>query len=168
MFVPQVIMNDPDIFANFIGNIINVMTAWTRNAITKFIPTFTVLLSTTDEEITTFVTSTHSSNSARVVNNKILISLNVVISLQSMLFELKARELCDELPDQVTLQGITPAHVEALQRTRATAIEHKKKRKAAKSTSMTIPTFKGSNYDEFIAALYLLVSREFGVNDYAS
>ena len=158
-------MNDPAIFTNFITNVVGVTQARARNAITNFIPTFTVLLSTTDEEITNFISSTHSSNSARANNAKILLPSNVAISLQAMLFKLKDRDLCNALPDQATLQAINTATLAALRQTRATAIEHKKNRKSAASNAMTVPAFKGNNYDEFIAAFRSLASRQIGVND---
>ena len=158
-------MNDPAVFAHFVQNVLGVTTPRVRNVIFDFVPTFNDLLSTTDDEIAAFVSTTHSSNSARGNTQKILIPSNVSISLQAMLFELKDRELCQALPDQATLQAITPVHLTALRRARATALEHKKNRSASTSSSMTVPSFKGSNYDEFIAAFKSLASRQIGVND---
>ena len=158
-------MNDPAIFQGFVQNTLGVTTPRVRNVIFDFISTFEELLSTTDEEITNFVSTTHSSNSARANNQKILIPSNVAISLQALLFELKDRSLCNALPDAATLSAITALQLRALRRARAAAIEHKKNRTSASTASMTVPSFKGTNYDEFIAAFKSLASRTIGVND---
>ena len=58
-------------FANFVQNVLGVPTPWAQNTIIVFVSTFTDLLSATDEEINSFVTTTHSSNSSRAANAKI-------------------------------------------------------------------------------------------------
>ena len=158
-------MNDPAIFNDFIQNVMGINTLRVRNVITNFVPTFSNLLTTTDDEIATFVSTTHSSNSARGNTQKILIPSNVSVSLQAMLFELKDREVCQALPDQATLQAIMPIHITALRRARASAIEHRKNQSASTSSNMTVPAFKGTNYNEFMAAFKSLASRQIGVND---
>ena len=79
-------MNDSAIFDTFVQNILGVSTPRARNAITAFVSTFNDLLSTTDEEIDAFVATTHSANSARAANAKILIPSNVAVSLQALFF----------------------------------------------------------------------------------
>lgn len=51
---------------------------------------FQVLLNTTDTEINSFVSNTHSGNSGRTQNTRIILSPSTVIGLQSIRFELKA------------------------------------------------------------------------------
>ena len=151
-------------FANFVQNVLGVPTPWAQNTIIAFVSTFTDLLSATDEEINSFVTTTHSSNSARAANAKILIPSNVAVLLQALLFELKDRDLCNALPDAAMLNAITPVQLGALRRSRANAIAHAKNRNTSTAASMTVPAFKGSNYDEFIAAFKSLASRQIGIN----
>ena len=136
-----------------------------RNAILDFVPTLNDLLSLSDDEIASFVTTIHSSNSARGNNAKILISPNVTLSLQALLFELKDRELCNALPTMQEINAITTNDLALLRKARSTAQEHNKRRKEANaSKDMTVPKFHGHNYDEFISAFKSLASRHNGVN----
>ena len=125
-------MDDPLVFRAFLQNAVNITTVRTLNAITAFLPTLRDLLTTTDDEITAFVTTTHNSNSARANNAKILIPVHFAISLQALLFELKDRDLCNALPTAPVIQAITTADLNALCRSCAEAIEHRKQRKENK------------------------------------
>ena len=119
-----------------------------RNTLLQFVSTFNQLLSTTDEEIDTFVSTTHSANSGRVI-----------IGLKSILFELKDRAMCRALPNLATLNAITIIQVNALRSDRAEAKEQIKRAKDnALTDSMKIPTFKTDNYDKFMTAFSSLVS----------
>jgi hypothetical protein len=51
-------MNDPEIFSSFLENVVQINTLCTRNAIIEFIDTFNALLSTNEDELDTFVTTT--------------------------------------------------------------------------------------------------------------
>ena len=158
-------MNDRNVFNKFLQRALGVTQVRTRNAILDFIPTMNDLLSLSEDEISSFVSTIHSSNTARG-NSKILISPNVTVSLQALLFELKDRQICNALPDQAVIDAIQPADVAVLRRSRGQALEHKKRRKQNTATAaMTVPKFNGSNYDEFITAFRSLASRSIGLND---
>ena len=82
-------MDDPVIFENFLLNVLGVNILNVRNEIVGFANNFASLLSVSDSEIDDFVKATHSSNSGRAAEARILISPNATIALKSILFELK-------------------------------------------------------------------------------
>ena len=82
-------MDDPNIFEAFAQNVLNISIANTLNAITNFIPTMSDLLNVSDDEIDSFVKTTHGANSGRNTGDKIVIQHSVVIGLQAMAFELR-------------------------------------------------------------------------------
>ena len=104
-------MDQAPFFANFLQNILGVILNRTLNEITGFIETFDDLLSSSDNEIDTFLKEAHSSNSARSANARIIISSNVVMGLKSTLFELKDRQICDALPDTTILTAVYAVQV---------------------------------------------------------
>ena len=152
-------------FYDFLQRAVGVTQVRTRNTILDFIPTMSDLLALSEDEISSFVSTVHSSNTARG-NHKVLITPNMTVSLQALLFELKDRSVCGALPTQAVLDAIQPANVAALRRARGLALEHKKRRKQNSAVAaMTIPKFHGANYDEFITAFWSLASRTIGLND---
>ena len=90
-------MNDPAIFKSFLEAPFGVNLPRVRNLILEFIPNFDGLLAITDEDLDTFVKEAHSANTARTVNARILIEPTVTQGLKSVMFELKYRELCNDL-----------------------------------------------------------------------
>ena len=158
-------MNDIVIFNDFVQNVLGETVARTRNAIVAFVPSFETLLNTTDAEIETFVSNTHSGNSGRAANAKIIISPSTVIGLQSIRFELKDRRLCNSLPNAATLTAITAVELALLRQTRSQAREQEKNRDDTKSTTnMKIPKFTIDNFDEFMVAFTNKAKRMIGVN----
>ena len=158
-------MDDTNAFDNFLQNVVGVTVPHARNAILDFIPTLSDLLALSDDEIASFVATIHASNSARANNAKVLISPQVTVSLQALLFELKDRELCGALPTLAEINMITIADLAFLRKSRNAALQHNKRRKeASASKEMTVPKFHGHNYDEFISAFKSLASRHVGVN----
>jgi hypothetical protein len=158
-------MNDEALFDLFVQNTLGETLARTRNSITSFIPTFHVLLNTTDQEINTFVSNTHSSNSGRGVNAKIIISPSTVIGLQSLRFELKDRQLCNCLPDAATLEGINIEQLAILREARSQALEQEKNRSDNNTQGdLVIPKFTIDNFDEFMVAFTNKAKRQIGVN----
>ena len=103
---------------------LNVNVPRTRNEILGFVNTFSALLATSDEEINEFVKNTHSSNSGRANNARILIPPNVPISFKAILFELNDRQICDALPGQAVLGAIGNAQLNITRRRRADAKQH--------------------------------------------
>ena len=99
-------MDDNNLFEAFLANVAGVTVDRARNEILQFIPTFTALLGTSEREIDNFVKSTHSSNSARAANSRILIPTTAVITLKAILFELKDRQMCDALSTMAMLTAI--------------------------------------------------------------
>ena len=104
-------MDDPVLFNTFLTNVAGVNTPRVRNEIIGFAETFRALLASTEQELDTFVKTTHSSNSARANNAWILIPHSAVIILKSLLFELKDRERCDALPIAAMLQNLDQAQM---------------------------------------------------------
>ena len=79
-------MDDNNLFEAFLAKVAGVTVDRARDEILQFIPTFTALLSTSEKEIDNFVKSTHSSNSARAANSRILIPTTAVITLKAIFF----------------------------------------------------------------------------------
>ena len=158
-------MNNPACLTRYIQQVAGVTNNIASDAIEAFVPTFSALLGTTDEDIEKFVSTTHSANSGRATADRVVIPASAISALQTMLFELKDRQRCDALPDEAVFNNLTAAHLLVLKQQRALAKEHAKGRKEATLPDMSVPTFKGTNYDEFITAFTTLVSRQTGVND---
>ena len=66
-------MDDPVIFLNYLTNTCNVTVPRAQNKILGFLPDFRALLNTPESQINEFVKNTHSSNSARAANARILV-----------------------------------------------------------------------------------------------
>ena len=159
-------MDDANCFRNFLTNVLQMTVPRHRNTLLQFVSTFNQLLATTDNEIDTFVSTTHSANSGRANNAKILIEPNVIIGLKSILFELKDRQMCRALSNLATLNAIDVNQINGLRQDRAQALEQIKRAKEnALNDGMKVPTFKSENYDEFMTAFSNLVSRKYGAND---
>ena len=73
---------------------------------TTFIESFEDLLNSSDDEIDAFVEEVHNSSSARAFNAKLLIGSSVVLGLKSILFKLKARDMCGALPSVTILRAL--------------------------------------------------------------
>ena len=159
-------MNDPQVFSTFLQNVANVTTPRVLLCITNYIDTFSTLLSLSDDDLDTFVSTTHTANSARGTNQKILITPEVILMLKAILFELKDRQKCGVLPTQAQLASLDAAQLNALRHARSTALSFQKNKKDSTSNAtMTIPTLTNDNYDEFMAAFINLASRTIGVNE---
>lgn len=158
-------MNDPACFRTFVQNVIGINANNPLNAITQFVPTFTDLLMVTDEDIQSFVTTTHGANSGRAAGDRIVIPQSAITGLQSILFELRDRQRCNALPDLAMLQAITAADLRVLRRERSASMRLSKHKKNDSNTTMDIPQFKGNNFDEFMTAFKTLVSRHTGANE---
>ena len=158
-------MNDPNSFHRFITEVADVTQNNAITAIQAFTPTFSDLLSTSDEEIEKFVTTTHGANSGRAAADRIVIPPNAISALQAMLFELKDRQKCQALPTPETLNALMQPQLSILKQQRALAKEHLKKKRDSNLPPMEVPKFKGQNYDEFMTSFTTLVSRQTGVND---
>ena len=158
-------MDDPNTFETFVQNVLNVTDATARNAITNFIPTMTDLMGTSDDEIESFVKTTHGANSGRNAGDKIVIQHSVVIGLQAMAFELRDRQKCDALPDQPTINAITTADMSVLRRERSAALRYMVNRKDTTPATMDVPEFKGTNFDAFMTAFKTLAARQIGANE---
>ena len=156
-------MDNQAAFNNCVTNTLQVNVPRNRLAITTFVSTFNQLLSTTEDELDSFVTSIHSSNSGRANNARLVILPNAVIRLKAILFELKDREICGTLPDLATLNAIDDVQLNILKRSRIEAKANLKNNKDnALTDTMKIPKFKSENYDEFMTAFSTLVSRKYG------
>ena len=147
-------MNDPAVFTNFIQHVLLEAIPRNRNIISSFIPTFQVLLNTSDSEIDTFIQNTHSSNSGRANNAKIIFQGGTSIGLKSIRFEIKDRQICNALPDFATLMALNMIQINAIRMERTLAKEQENNRNDDSTSSMAVPKFKVDNYDDFLLAYY--------------
>ena len=153
-------MDDENLLEEFLRDTLSVQSRRVRDSITEFTPTFRDLLSTTDDDIDTFVKETHSSNSARAANQKILIPASAVTSLKSVLFELNDRDLCDALPNAATLQGINAAQLVTMKNNRRSAIQMVAMRRYQKLPDMQVPKLLSTNFEEFNTSFSSAVRRQ--------
>ena len=159
-------MNQATPFDNFLLNVLGFILPRNQVAIRSFMSNFEQLLATTEDELDSFVTNTHGSNTGRPAAQKITIPPNVLIGLKSILFELKDREIYGALPDLAVLNAIDHVQLMTLRQSRTRAKEHLKRAKDnALTDNMKIPKFKTENYDEFMTAFSALVSRIYGAFD---
>ena len=150
-------MDDPVLFANFLQNVAGLTVARSRNEVLGFVDTFRSLLSTSEDELDSFVKNTHSSNTARNNNQRILIPTRTVIALKALIFELKDRERCDALPAQVMLQNLNAAEIALLRARRNDALQESSQ--SVSLPAMTVPKLTATNYDTFITSFRSLASR---------
>ena len=120
-------MDDPAVFSYFTRNTLIVTTQQTIDIITNFVESFGDLLAVNDGDIETFVKDAHSANNTRAAAQRILISNSVTQGLKSISFELKYRELCNSLPDELSLCGINIDHISIMRNNRADAKEYLKR-----------------------------------------
>ena len=157
-------MDDPENFMQFLEGIAGITTQRVLNEITTFADTFTALLSSTEIELNEFVRNTHAANSARTAQQKILLPASAVISLQSILFELKDRERCNALPTAVMLAGLNNIQVTAMRSQRAQAMHDAAQDKLATLSTMKVPKLTANNYETFNTAFTAVATRTMGTN----
>ena len=157
-------MDDQDIFTTFLTDVVGITVPRVLTELQAFANTFRALLASTDDELNSFIKNTHSSNSARVANAKILIPAGVVINLQSILFELKDRERCDALPNLEMLSNIDLLQLTVMRSQRALAIHDSVQDRLATLPVMAIPKLTDSNYDAFNTAFVALIARTMGIS----
>lgn len=153
-------MNNAALFSTFLQGPLDLTVARARNEVTDFIATFNDLLSTSETELDDFVKTTHASNSARSANAKIIIKSSVITGLKSLLYELKDRELCGALPDNVTLAAINADQLALLRNQRNIGLEAEQMRRDASLPDVEVPKLTNSNFDEFNTAFTAVVSRQ--------
>ena len=107
-------MDNGFIFDQFLQDVLQVNTDCVMLQITVFIDFFGALITTTDEDIDTFVYDTYSSNSARAAAARIVITPIVSTFLQVVRFELNDREMYNALTDKDTINAISMAQINIL------------------------------------------------------
>ena len=78
-------------FAHYIQYVCNVTVPRASNKVLLFLPTFSSLMGTTDDNIDKFITPVHCDNSGRVLYQRISIPVGVIIHLKAQRFELDDR-----------------------------------------------------------------------------
>ena len=76
------------------------------NKILSFLPKFSSLIGTTDDEIDKFITYVHGKKSGRALAQRITITSSVNMNLKVLRFELDDRNKCNALPDAAMLAAI--------------------------------------------------------------
>ena len=90
---------------------------------------------------------THYVNNARATEQIILISNNVTQGLKSMFFNLKDRQLCNSLHEEVALCGINTDELSIMRNNRADAKKYLKRRENQSRPDMKVPTLTGTNFE---------------------
>ena len=97
-------MVDLPVFENFVLTQCGLSVNYAGAETVGFVNGFTALLATYDAETDDFIKITHTMNSFRPVNGKVLIPASEIVSLKDLLFELEDMARCGALPAGATLQ----------------------------------------------------------------
>lgn len=157
-------MDDPVPFTTFITGVCNINTPRAQNEILGFANTFRALSNTTDEDLDNFVKETHSSNSARPANGKILIPASAVIALKSINFEIKDRIRCGAIPTIVMLNALNAAQIAICRTTRTNAMNAATAFRSSSLPDIEMPKFKEDKYEDFIVKFRDLIKRTASVH----
>ena len=155
-----VTMDDPAVFTDFLRYTLGVTTQKKIDVIINFVESFGGLLAVIDGDIDTFFKYSHSADNARVAAQRIFISNNVTQGLKSMSFEIKDRELCNYLPDELDLRGINADQISIVMNNRNEAREYLKRRERQSHPDMKVPMLTGANFKEFDLAFIVTVRRK--------
>ena len=139
-------MDDPEIFCDFLITHCGIVEGRHLNELLTFVDAFRGLLGTSDDEIDEFVKNTHSTNSTRTTNYRILIPTGTVIKMKSLLFKLKDRERCGVLPSAIMFASIDGPQLNVMRIQRSSTIEDSKKKKEAALPTIVMPSFLGPNF----------------------
>ena len=90
---------------------LNVNAACDSSKILSFLPKFSYLIGTIDDEIDKFITYVHVKNSGRALAQRITITSSVNMNLKVLRFELDDRNKCNALPDAAMLADIDKAQI---------------------------------------------------------
>lgn len=157
-------MDDPVVFSQFLQNTLGITTPRVLTEITNFSETFQELLSATDSDIDTFVKETHSSNSARTANQRVLIPAATITSLKCILFELRDRDMCIALPNLTILQHLDQNQLTIMKNNRRTALSMDAVRRNQKLPDMTVPKLTATNFEQFNTAFSAVVRRQMSLS----
>ena len=94
-----------------------------------------------------FVKEVHNGNSERASNAKILTGPNVVLGLESILFELKDRNTCDALPSAAVLDALDAGQVSSMRKFRRQAIVNQLLRKEVTLPGMKVLKLTAQTFD---------------------
>ena len=155
-------MDDQAVFRAFLVTHCDITEGRHLTELLTFVDTFRGLLGTSDDEIDEFVKNTHSTNSARTTNQRILIQTGTVIKLKSLLFELRDRERCGVLPNEVMFASIDGPQLDVMRIQCSSAIEDAKKKKEAALPTIVMPSFLGPNFEAFLLKFRELATRTQG------
>ena len=135
------------VFTDFVRKTLGVTTQRMIDVITNFVKSFGEFMTVNDGEIETFVKDTHSTNRSGAIDQRILISNNLTQGLKSMFFELKDRELCNDLTEEVALCSINSYHIIITRKKSSDAKEYPKNRDNQCHHYMKVPMLTGTNGD---------------------
>ena len=152
-------MDDSAVFCDFLITHCGIAEGRHLNELLTFVDTFRGLLGTSDDEIDKFVKNTHSTNSARTINYRILIPTGTVIKMKSLLFELKDRGCCGVLPNTDIFAAIDGQQLNIMRIQCSIAIEYAEKKKEVALPTIDVPSFIGQNFEAFSLKFKELVAR---------
>ena len=158
-------MDDPALFEQFLTNLCGVTLPRVLNEVTGFIPSFRALLSSSNEDVQNFVTTTHASNSGRASNAKIVIPSGAILNLKALRFELSDRNRCNTLPDSDMLTALTSVDLNFLRIQKTQAVEDAKSfDKLSSLPEIKVPKLTESNYEAFDTAFQSILAKTIGMN----
>ena len=141
-------MNDAVSFAHFIQYFFNVNVARVSNKILLFLPTFSSLLGTANDDIDTFITAVRGANSG--CNPRISIPVGVLMHLKVLCFEFYYRKRLDALSDVSMLEVIDISQLIVMRSTRNKYARDSEGIKHTSLLELRIPKFTTSNSESFM------------------
>ena len=106
-------------------------------------------MAVTDQEIELTDKEIHSSNKARPSNRKIFIPSNATQHFKAVIFKLKERKKCRELPNGLVLQSIDIAQPHFLHKSRKESLDMIAHRKNQSFSDMPVPKLTRNNFEYF-------------------
>ena len=153
-------IEDPTFFECSVQYNLIVATPILREIINNFADTLPTLLSYSDEDIDYLMKETHGVNSARTANLEILIPQSAISGLASVLFGVKNREICNNLPTLAILQNINASHPSLKRKTRHSTITTEKAKRNVTLTDMEVPKLTPTTVEDWHTAFTSVVGKQ--------
>ena len=156
-------MDDQNLFAGFLTNIVGLRQLRQRDAINENVAsTFRELQSTSEDEINSFLKGNNSLNSNRAAAQRVLIEPHHIQSIKAILFELRDRQQCYSPPSIEMLNRIDLEAMSLLKAARVEALNAEKARNSVTLPEMEVPKLTHENWSKFKQSVKESLGRIYG------
>ena len=159
-------MDDLQVFENFVLTKCGLTVNRSRNETVGLINSFNALLAPSDAEIGDFLKTTHTMNSDRPENGKILIPASVIFALKTLIFELEDRSCCGALTVLVTLQALDEVQLNYMRVNQKKSVTDEANFYALRNLpEVTVQKLTTDNDEIFTTAFCYVVGKNIGMNN---